>query len=139
MPVQIALDFCEAKDRLLHGGLYVTVNPFVNNNNNNNNNKKHNKNMTYLVIKHGHGCWYIKDVELDNPLDNFPVQITLLIERLSSTFTANGRNDHVTLLVLHLQLAVFSFLVKLRSFALASKARIILHYSHLCSHFYKKT
>ena len=35
--------------------------------------------------------------------------------------------------------AVFSFPVKLSSFALASKALIILHYSHLCTYFFKKT
>ena len=48
--------------------------------------------------------------------------------------TANGRNDHVTMFSLHLPLAVISFTVKLSSFVLVSKARIILHYSHLCTH-----
>ena len=47
--------------------------------------------------------------------------------------TADGRTDHVTMFTLHLPLAVFSFSVKLRSFALASKTRIILH------SFFKKT
>ena len=60
-------------------------------------------------------------------------------ERLRITFTANGRNDHVTMFFLHLPLAVFSFSVKMISFALATKARIILHYSHLRTHFFKKT
>ena len=54
-------------------------------------------------------------------------------------FMANGRNDHVTMFILHLPLAVFSFSVKLRNFALASKARIILYYSHLCTLYFKKT
>ena len=53
------------------------------------------------------------------------------------TFAANGRNDHVTMFILYLPLAVFSFSVKLSIFALASKSRIILHNSHH-SHF-KKT
>lgn len=35
--------------------------------------------------------------------------------------------------ILHLPLAVFSFLVKSSSFAFASKARISMHYSHLCT------
>ena len=37
------------------------------------------------------------------------------------TFTADGRNDHVTMFSLHLPLAVFTFLVKLSTFAIASK------------------
>ena len=37
----------------------------------------------------------------------------------------------VTMFTLHLLLAVFSFSVKLSSFMLALKVRIILHYSHL--------
>ena len=51
-------------------------------------------------------------------------------------FTANGGNDHVTLVILH----VFSFEVKLSSskFASASKARISLHYSHLRTHFFQE-
>ena len=55
------------------------------------------------------------------------------------TFTANVRYDHVTMFTLYLPLAVFSFSVKSSSFALASKARIILHYSHFCTHNFKKT
>ena len=35
---------------------------------------------------------------------------------------------------IYLLLTVFSFSVKLSSFALASKAKIILHNSHLCTH-----
>ena len=42
-------------------------------------------------------------------------------------------NDHMTMFILHLPLAVSSFSVKLSSFALASKARIVLHYSHSCT------
>ena len=60
------------------------------------------------------------------------------IERFRITFTANGKNDHVTLLTLSLALAVFSFIVKLSCLGLASKVRIILHYSHLCTNFVKK-
>ena len=60
-----------------------------------------------------------------------------MIERFRNKFLSNGRNDHVTMFILHLPLAVFSFSVKLSSFALASNARIILHYSHLCAHFLK--
>ena len=41
--------------------------------------------------------------------------------------------------ILYLPLAVFSFSVKSSSFALASKARISLHYSHLCTLYFKKT
>ena len=55
------------------------------------------------------------------------------LERI--TFTANGRNDHVTMFILHLPLTVFSFSVKSSSLALASKVRIILHYSCLCTNF----
>ena len=47
-------------------------------------------------------------------------------------------NDHVTMFILLLPLAVFSFSVKLSSFALASKARISLHYSHQCIHFFQE-
>ena len=50
-----------------------------------------------------------------------------------------NRNDSVVMFALHLLLAVFSLSEKLRSFASASKARIILHYSHLCTLIFKKT
>ena len=40
---------------------------------------------------------------------------------------ANIRNDQVIMFILHLPLVVFSFPIKFSSFALASKARIILH------------
>ena len=40
---------------------------------------------------------------------------------------------------LHLSLAVFSFSVKLRSFASTWKARIALYCSHICTFFFKKT
>ena len=50
-------------------------------------------------------------------------------------FTANGRNDHLTVFALYLPLAVFSFSLKLSCFALASKAKIILRYFHLCTYF----
>ena len=46
--------------------------------------------------------------------------------------------DHVTLFTLYLLLAVFSFSVKLSSFALASQVRIILHYSHPFAHFFQE-
>ena len=55
----------------------------------------------------------------------------LTIEIFRITFTVNGRNDHVTTFTSHLPLAVFNFSEKLCSFALASKAGIILPYSHL--------
>ena len=55
------------------------------------------------------------------------------LERI--TFTANGRNDHVIMFILHLPLTVFSFSVKSSRLALASKVRIILHYSCLCTNF----
>ena len=51
------------------------------------------------------------------------------LERLTITFTANVRYDHVTMFILYLPLAVCSFCVKSSSFALASKARISLHSS----------
>ena len=66
-------------------------------------------------------------------------QYLRIIERLRMTFTANVRYDHVTMFILYLPLAVFSFSVKSSSFALASKARISLHYSHLCTLYFKKT
>ena len=53
--------------------------------------------------------------------------------RFRNTLAGNGRNDHVTMFILNLLLAVFSFLEKLSSFALASKARIILHFFLLCT------
>ena len=49
--------------------------------------------------------------------------------------TEVGGNDHVTMFILHLPFAVFSFSVKLSSFTLVSKARIILHCSHLRTQF----
>ena len=51
--------------------------------------------------------------------------------RFRTTLTGNGRNYHVTMFILNLPLAAFSFLEKLSSFALASKARISLHFSLL--------
>ena len=59
--------------------------------------------------------------------------------RIKFTVNANGINDHVTMFSLHLPLAIFSFLVKLSSFPIASKARIVLHYYQLCTIFFKKT
>ena len=56
-----------------------------------------------------------------------------IIGRLRITFTANVRNDHLTMFILYLPLSVSNFLVKLSSFALASKVRII------CTNFFKKT
>ena len=56
--------------------------------------------------------------------------------RLRITLTANGRNDHVTMFIPHLCFAVFIFSAKLSSFALAPKARIILHHSHPCTRFF---
>ena len=44
----------------------------------------------------------------------------------------------MTMFILHMPLVVFSFSVELSSFALASKTRIILHYSHLCAHFLRR-
>ena len=55
------------------------------------------------------------------------------------TFTANVGYDHVTMFILYLPLAVFSFSVKSSSFALTTKARISLHYSYLCTLHFKKT
>ena len=52
---------------------------------------------------------------------------------------ANVRYDHVTMFILYLLIAVFSFSVKSSSLALASKAKISLHYSHLCTLYFKKT
>ena len=46
---------------------------------------------------------------------------------------ANVRYGHVTMFILYLPLAVFSFSLKSSSFVLTSKARISLHYSHLCT------
>ena len=47
----------------------------------------------------------------------------------------NGRDNHVSMFIFRLLLAVFSFSEKLSSFALASKVRIILHCSRVCTHF----
>lgn len=61
------------------------------------------------------------------------------IDRFKITFTGNGRNHHITMFILHLPLAVFSSVsIKLNSFALAWKAKILLHKLHLCTHFFKK-
>ena len=60
---------------------------------------------------------------------NIPCKLGHIIQRFRITFTANARNDHVIMFTLSLPLAV----VQLGSFALASKARIILHYSRLCT------
>ena len=46
-------------------------------------------------------------------------------ERFRTKFTANGRNDHVTIFTLHFPVAVLSFLAKSSSFA----------YFHLCTFF----
>ena len=54
-------------------------------------------------------------------------------------FMSNGKNDHVNMFTMYLSLTIFSFLVKLSSFALASRVGIILHFSHLCTNFFKKT
>ena len=65
-----------------------------------------------------------------------------ILERLRMTFTANGkrvRYEHLTMFILYLPLAVFSFSVKSSSSELASKATISLHYSHLCTLNFKKT
>ena len=50
----------------------------------------------------------------------------MILEKFRITFAANGRNNDVTMFILYLPLAVFSFSVKLSSFALASKGRIFL-------------
>ena len=42
------------------------------------------------------------------------------LERLRITFTTNGRNDHVTMFILHLRLAVL-FLSKIRQFCASIK------------------
>ena len=52
---------------------------------------------------------------------------------------ADSRNNHVPTFILYLPLDVFCFSVKLGTFTLASKARVILHYFHSCTHFFKKT
>ena len=60
-------------------------------------------------------------------------------KRFRIIFTENGRNDHMTMFMLHLPLVVFSFSVKLSCFALASNISIVLHLSHQCIHFIKKS
>ena len=42
----------------------------------------------------------------------------------------------MTIFILHLRLTVFDFSAKLSSFALASKERTVLQYSHPCAHFF---
>ena len=59
------------------------------------------------------------------------------------TFAANSRNDHVTSCSRDHVYPIFAarcfqFSVKLRSFA-SINFRIILHYSHLCTNFFKRT
>ena len=51
----------------------------------------------------------------------------------------NVRYDHVTMFILYLPHAVFSYSVKSSSFALALNARISLHYTHLFTLYFKKT
>ena len=62
--------------------------------------------------------------------------VVVIRERFRTMFTANSRNDQVTMFILYLLLAVFGFSVTLISFAVASKVRIILHCSLF---FFKKT
>ena len=69
--------------------------------------------------------WYLTRISANHALSNWAPY-----DRI--TFTVNGNNDHVTMLTLYKQLPVFSFSVKLSSFALAIKIRIILHYSPIC-------
>ena len=78
----------------------------------------------------------------------YQVKQLVFIERFKSSSslgyvqlrqTANGRNDHVTLFILRFPPVFFSSSVKWSSIALASKARISWHYSHLCTHSFKKT
>ena len=66
-------------------------------------------------------------------------RLPLHIKEILSYVLANGRIDHITMFTLYLPFAVFRFSVKLSSFALASKVRIIVRYSHLCNNIIKKT
>ena len=67
------------------------------------------------------------------------VHVWTLLTKCSKQWPrVRGRNDHVTMFILHLPLAVFSFSVKLRSFAFVSNARIVLFYYHLCATFSRK-
>ena len=94
--------------------------------------------LLHLVHIYGHGFYESSRVLMRKNVNN-DVSKDSPIERFRITLTANGRNDHVTMFILYLPLAVFSFSVKLSSFSLASKARIILHYSNQCTNCFKKT
>ena len=69
--------------------------------------------------------------------DSFRAQRNL---KLGFLQTENSKTDQKTMYIIHLPLAVFSFSVKLStcSLALVSSASTILHYSHLCTLFFKK-
>ena len=62
--------------------------------------------------------------------DNYRFFLFETTARFRITVTTNGRNDHVITFILYLPLPVFGISVKLSSFALARKTRIVLHYSH---------
>lgn len=56
-----------------------------------------------------------------------------LSKRLPPEVCCLRQTVEMTMFTMYSPLSVFRFSVKLSSFALASKARIVLHYSHLCS------
>ena len=53
-----------------------------------------------------------------------------------TAFTANGKNDHVTMFNFHLPLTVSS--ISVSGLAFAFKARTILRYSYLCTRFFEE-
>ena len=71
--------------------------------------------------------------------DTLTAGVNKILERFRITSTVNSRNDHVTMFVLHLKprsLFSVSRHLKLSSFELASKDRIILRYFHRCTYYY---
>ena len=65
-------------------------------------------------------------------------ELNLSREVASLQKTAELTEDLVIMFPLFLPLAVFSFSVKLSSFTLVANVRIILYFSHLYIHFFKK-
>ena len=103
----ILLSPCHPAYRKIEVPLYLTIERFeitltANEKGQNNNNNNNNILLTHTLTSH-RGSLYTSQVK---------------------------KMDLVTMFFLHLPRAVFSFTVKLSSFALASKARITLHYSH---------
>ena len=72
--------------------------------------------------------------------NSFRSRFLPIIERFSNTFTGKRRTAEMTTWQFYLTFGgcCFHFLSKIKYFALAFKDRIIPHYTHLCTHLFKK-